>query len=534
MVNNLLNTAPDGILVVDAEGRILLANSAVQRLFGYSVSSLIGQPVEILMPEALREAHRAHRRQYSEIPRLRVMSDQADLFGQRLDGSIFPIDISLTPLTAGRDLHVIVIIHNASERRLAESAMRERDKLAEELSHTRKLEAIGRLAGGIAHDFNNLLTVIKGNAELLEASVSEQSDPRRMLADIQRAALRGSELTRQLLAFGRRQKLRPSVVDVNVVLSSIESILQRVIGEDVRIQVRPGSDLPKVRVDSGQIEQVMLNLAVNARDAMPTGGELSVETSVLVLTEPLRLREMPVVIAPNSYVRLVVRDGGSGMDQDTRDRAFEPFFTTKECGKGTGLGLSTVYGIIKQSSGYVWIESEIGKGTTVNILLPAVRLTAREGQLGGDVSSASAAGSVLLVEDDPSVRDLLKSVLVGAGYDVMLAADGREALKVVSEAGDRVDVIVTDVLMPHMNGPAMVRAAVEQHPHIKVLYVSGHPRDFLSAVDGSGEPHAFLSKPFENKALLERVAALIDTTPSYAGFVAPQGPPDVLTGGAAA
>jgi PAS domain S-box-containing protein len=370
---NLFDASPDAILLVGADGRIRLANPAVESLFGYPRQDLLGQPVEVLMPEGFRSRHIDHRLGYMDSPRTRPMSDQSELYGQTADGTVMPVDISLAPVGSGGDLHVIVIIRSAVERHVAASAAREREWLTEELAHTRKLEAIGRLAGGIAHDFNNLLTIINGNTDMLLAGGATRDDQQRMLDDIRRAGMRGASLTRQLLAFGRRQRLQPSIVDLNALLASVETMLARLIGPDIELRINRCADLSRIAVDEGQIENVLLNLASNARDAMPAGGTLSIDVRNLELLHPWKPSTLPVEVPPDSYVHLIVRDTGHGMSQATLERAFEPFFTTKERGQGTGLGLSGVYGIIKQSGGYVWLESKLGSGTAVNVVLPAAR-----------------------------------------------------------------------------------------------------------------------------------------------------------------
>jgi PAS domain S-box-containing protein len=363
----------DAILLVNADGQIEQINEATEEVFGYSREELTGQPVELLLPESFRRAHMHHRQAYVDAPRTRRMSTSNQLYALRRDGTVLPVDVSLTPVGGGPQFGVIVIARNAAGRRAAEAALRERDQLADELAHTRKLEALGRLAGGVAHDFNNLLTVIRGNADLLRAT--EAGDDRRceMLDEIRRAAERGATLTHQLLTLGRRQVLHTRIVDLNSTLTAAEGLLQRLIGETIVLIVVPHDGLARVVVDEGQIESVLLNLASNARDAMPAGGTLRIELGNLTLPNALSVPSLPEPVPPGSYVLLTVRDTGHGMTLPTLEHVFEPFFTTKPPGRGTGLGLASVYGIIKQSGGYIWMESTPGRGTTVNIVLPVAR-----------------------------------------------------------------------------------------------------------------------------------------------------------------
>jgi PAS domain S-box-containing protein len=369
---HVIEASNDAILLVNAVGQIRQVNEATEELFGYSREELTGQPVEVLMPESFRRTHMQHRQAYVLAPRTRPMSQSNELYALRRDGTVLHLDISLTPVGSDPQLGVLVIARNAAGRRAAEAALRERDQLADELAHTRKLEVLGRLAGGVAHDFNNLLTVIRGNAHLLRATEAGE-DRCQMLDEIRRAAERGATLTQQLLAFGRRQALHTRIVDLNRTLTATEGLLQRLIGETIVLTVVPHEGLEPVAVDEGQIESVLLNLASNARDAMPVSGTLRIALGNLVLPNPLSVPSLPEPVPPGSYVLLTVRDTGHGMTLPTLEHVFEPFFTTKPPGRGTGLGLASVYGIIKQSGGYIWMESTPGRGTTVKIVLPVAR-----------------------------------------------------------------------------------------------------------------------------------------------------------------
>jgi hypothetical protein len=511
----LFNAAPDAMVVVDAAGRILLANAELGRRFGYNLDAIKGETVEILVPAALRAEHARHRDWFGGHPHARRMGEMMELSALRADGSPVPVDVSLTPIGGGPNLRVLAVIRDASERRLFQQVVTERRELAEQFDRTLRLETVGRLAGGIAHDFNNLLMVIGGYTDAL-MRVSRSESHRRLLEGIRAAADRAAELTRHLLAFGRRQVLQPSVVDVAGAVASVQGMLTRVIGEDIQIVTTYGRSLKRVRVDPTQIERVLLNLALNARDAMPNGGILTFDVNNLEVIEPLPLpSSLEAIVPPGEYVKLAVRDNGVGMEPEIAARAFEPFFTTKALGKGTGLGLSTVYGIVKQSSGFVWIESMPGSGTAVHVLLPATLDTENTGEpIPPDHATPRGAGTVLLVEDEPEVRTMLVESLVDAGYDVVDRANGRDAIDAFREAVGRIDLIVTDVVMPHSNGPALVRAARQLQPDVKALYMSGYADDQMVAEIEGDEHSAYLQKPFGLDALLRKIADMLASPPA--------------------
>jgi signal transduction histidine kinase/ActR/RegA family two-component response regulator len=405
------------------------------------------------------------------------------------------------PAVAG----IVVNSRDVTERRTAEEALRASQQ---QLLQAQKMDAVGRLAGGVAHDFNNLLTAIRGNAELLLFDIP-QGDPRRDdVEEIRKAADRAAALTRQLLAFSRRQVLQPRVLDLNGVVQDMERMLRRLIGEDVELVTRLAPGLAQVRADPGQVEQVVMNLAVNARDAMPAGGQLIVETSDVEPDDEFR-RTFPYVV-PGRYVMLCVSDTGQGMDPDTRERAFEPFFTTKPAGRGTGLGLSTVYGIVKQSGGYVWIESELGQGTRIRIYLPPVAAPAPAAGPGAAASlPGRGEGTVLLAEDEVTVRRLAVRVLRRGGFHVLEACDGEEALAVAREYTGPLHLLVTDMVMPRLGGRGLAARLREARPGVPVVYVSGYAEEAVQR-DGVLDPGArFLPKPFTAEQLLETVHAAL-------------------------
>ncbi|MHB1012918.1 MAG: ATP-binding protein [Desulfobacteria bacterium] len=384
----------------------------------------------------------------------------------------------------------------------------ERRKLEEQLRQSQKMEAVGQLAGGIAHDFNNLLTVINGYAELLQNRIDEKSPLRGNVDEIRHAGDRAASLTRQLLAFSRRQVLQPKVLDLNGVISGLGTMLRRLIGEDIELRTLLRPELGAVLADPGQIEQVLLNLAVNARDAMSAGGTLILETDNVVIDETFA-KEHPAVV-PGPYVLLAVSDAGTGIPREIRERIFEPFFSTKEKGKGTGLGLSMVYGIVKQSNGYISVYSEVGKGTTFKIYLPRV-----EGEVQV-LSSASPAASlqsdetVLVVEDESSVQGVIERVLSGNGYRVLLAGEGSEALRVSGEHEGPIDLLITDVVMPGMGGREVASRLKTTRPGLRVLFISGYTENAISHHGVLDAGLAFLQKPFMSDALLRKVREVLD------------------------
>jgi PAS domain S-box-containing protein len=382
----------------------------------------------------------------------------------------------------------------------------ERKRLERQLLGSQRMEAVGRLAGGIAHDFNNLITAILGYASLVHASLPDTDPVRDDVDEITRAANRAASLTQQLLAFARKQVIQPKVVDLNELVDNLEKMLKRLIGEDIRLETTTADDLWKAKIDPGQFEQVLVNLAVNARDAMPEGGQLIIETSNARL-QASTVQKADVV--PGDYVAIAVTDTGTGMDEQTMQRIFEPFFTTKEVGKGTGLGLATCFGIVKQAGGYIFVYSEVGRGTTFNIFVP--RAVEDGGLLGGAQEKGPGGETILLVEDDTAVRDFAAKALEAYGYRVLTARYGDEAIAIARDFLDPIDLMLTDVYMPHMGGGQAARAVRELRPAIKVLYMSAYP-DNVTLEAELGSHIALLSKPFSPEELEQKVRELLDET----------------------
>jgi PAS domain S-box-containing protein len=380
--------------------------------------------------------------------------------------------------------------------------------LEEQFRQSQKMEAVGQLAGGIAHDFNNLLTAILGNTQLLLRELPPGDSKRGDVEEIRKASERAASLTRQLLAYSRRQMLQPEILDLNVVVAEMDKMLRRLIGEHIALVAVPASDLGRVRADPNQIEQVIVNLAVNARDAMPDGGKLTIETSNVDIDETFAQAHLGSV--PGSYAMLAVTDTGAGMDASVRAHLFEPFFTTKEVGKGTGLGLATVYGIVKQSGGYISVYSEPGRGSSFKIYLPriATPVDAAPGpQKGGP---ARGSETLLVVEDEPAVLALSRRALEAQGYVVLAASDAAAALRVVERHGGTIHLLLTDVVMPGLSGRELADRLTVQRPGIRVLYMSGYPGDAVVQHGTLPSGSAFLQKPFSPDGLARKVRDVLD------------------------
>jgi signal transduction histidine kinase len=382
-------------------------------------------------------------------------------------------------------------------------------RLEEQFRQAQKMEAVGRLAGGVAHDFNNLLTAIICLSEMLLVKNHPEERARELITEIHKAGERGARLTRQLLAFSRKQVLQPTVLNLNEVVAAMHKMLATLIGEDIDLRVALDPTLGLVKADVGQLEQVIINLAVNARDAMPQGGSIEIRTANDVLDETY-VQEHPDV-QPGPYIRMSVSDTGHGIDKVTLDRLFEPFFTTKEVGKGTGLGLATVYGSVKQSGGHVAVRSEVGKGTTFDVFLPCLPPEIAEGDPARQPSvSAGGTETILLVEDDPSVRSLTRSMLMEVGYSVLEAGEGDSAITLSRSHKGTIHLLMTDVVMPGMNGRDLANHIAKERPGLKVLYISGYTNDAVIARGVVGGETHFLQKPFRFHELTSKVRAVLD------------------------
>jgi len=618
----LLETAAQAILAVDEGGRIMLVNAKAEEMFGYGREELLGQSVEMLLPDAFRQAHERHRAEYFSHPRSRPMGIGMDLAGRRKDGSSFPAEVSLSHVQEKSGPLAIAFITDITRRKQAEEELRraketlegvvqasplaiwaadlegrvtlwnaaaerifgwkagevlgrplpiipadrpgdlpalldrtrrgaggagaehtsvkkdgsrievsvwtslltaadgagrgvlavvadatERRQLESQLRQSQKMEAIGRLAGGVAHDFNNLLTVITGYSDLVLASLKPDDSLRKDVQEIRKAGERASRLTNQLLAFSRRQVIQPRTLDLNGVIRDMHQMLRRTIGEICELHLILDSDPAWVRADAGQVEQVVVNLVLNARDAMPRGGRISIETARVELGDQYARTHLGV--QPGPYVMLAVSDQGAGMDEQTRSRLFEPFFTTKE--KGTGLGLSTVYGIVKQNGGEIWVYSEPGFGSTFKIYLPRVSATGDRDDPDQTIETATApTETILLVEDEPGVRKLVREMLARRGYTVLAPENSADALAIGKKHRGPIHLLLTDVVMPNLGGRELARRLGQSRPAMKVLYMSGYT-DAAVVHNGVIEPGAaFLQKPFTAELLERKIREVLD------------------------
>ena len=629
--SEFLETLPDAILAVDREGVILQVNSQVERLFGYSRGQLMGKRVEMLVPERFRGQHTGHREDFAVHPKTRRMGAGLELYGRRRNGSEFPVEISLSPVSIDGGMVVLSAIRDVTDRKRIELELRRaheelaqrtaeqigeyRARLAsiidssedailaksldgtitawnrgaeriygytpeevigknitmlvpsdrpdeipeilrkvargesiehyesirvtkdgrrlnvsisvsplrdvhgeivgasaiarditdqrraeDQLRQSQKMEAIGRLAGGVAHDFNNVLGLINACAEFLRDRIEPASEPSVYVENIKKATDRGAALTRQLLAFSRRQVVKPVILDLNDRLKDTSKLLRPLMGDDVEIQIVPRSVSAIVEADPGQLDQIIMNLAVNARDAMPKGGRFILETDVVDFDQHFADQHQP--LKPGRYVMLAVSDSGSGMDKETLSRIFEPFFTTKESGKGTGLGLSTVYGIAQQSGGHIWVYSEPGRGTTFKVYLPSAahKLTSSSATETETVVPKRAA-RILLVEDDEIMRGLTRKLLQEQGYTIVEANNGKSALEWAEANPGQIDLLLTDVVMPAVSGPELAERLARSHSGLKVVYMSGYTGELMEASERL-KHGILLEKPFTRNALL--------------------------------
>jgi two-component system cell cycle sensor histidine kinase/response regulator CckA len=484
--------AADMIAVVDMNGQRLYNSPSYQKLLGYSQQEL-GQT------SAFDQIHADDRRTVMDAAneaRRTGMGRTVEYRIRHKDGRWLTLE-STASVVRNRDGQVEKLV-------IVNRDITERKQLEEQLYRSQKLEAIGRLSGGVAHDFNNLLGLIIGYSEALQGRIPPDDAYREAVDEIQNAGKRAAALTQQLLAFSRKQVLEPRILNVNTIIADIEKMLRRLVGEDIKMELLLSPDTQTVKADRSQIEQVILNLVVNARDAMPNGGKLTIETGNWILDRSTVLRH-PYVI-PGPYAMLKVTDTGCGMDAELQSHIFEPFFTTKEKGKGTGLGLATAYGVIKQSGGYIWVDSEVGKGTTFRIYLPQVtEIIEAPAETKPVENVVTERGTILVVEDEASLRKLTKKTLTEAGHKVFEAADPVEALEVSRQTKEHIDLLLTDVIMPGMSGKKLADTMLLERPGIGVLYMSGYTDGEIATHGVVEQGTAILRKPFMRDELTRRV-----------------------------
>jgi PAS domain S-box-containing protein len=493
----ILESIEDGYYEVDLAGKILFYNNAWCRISGYSRDEILGTNIrKYLDREAAVDIIETSKEVYSKGISIKSLECRS----KKKDGSKIDLEFSISPIKdrEGNPIGFRGIIRDVTERK----------RLETQLILSQRLDAVGRFAGGVAHDFNNLMTIVIGNAELMLMGLAKNDPLRKDVKEIRKAGDRAASLTRQILAFSRKQALSPRVLDLNTVLTEMNKMLKRIIGEDVEIRTIYAQGLGRVKVDPGQIEQVVINLAINAKDAMPDGGELSIETANMDLDGSYAHKRF--MVKSGSYVMLTVSDTGVGMTREVQEHVFEPFFTTKEKGKGTGLGLSTVYGIIKQSNGYIWVYSEPNQGSSFKIYLPRVAEEADAVEKdSGEIKIQRGSETILLVEDNDMLRDFAVKVLRKSGYTVLEAGNGKEALDTSARHQGPIQLLVTDVVMPGMNGRELARRLNSLRPEMKVMYISGYTDNAIVHHGMLEEGVFFLQKPFTPNLLLSKVREVL-------------------------
>jgi two-component system cell cycle sensor histidine kinase/response regulator CckA len=496
--SKMIHSSPDAITLRSLpERRYIEVSDGFTRLTGYTAEEVIGKtPAEV----GIWSDDSPHTEILENLQREGEVREVE--FGFRTkSGEHRYATVSAVRLTLGKDAYMLSTSRDITERRALEK----------QVLQSQKMEAIGRLAGGVAHDFNNLLGVVLGQTELLQAEFQNNSSVHRRAEAIEQAGRRAAELTKQLLAFSRQQFTEPRVVDANAIIEDLEKLLKRLIGEDVELTIHLGPNAGNIKVDPSQLEQILMNLAVNARDAMPGGGKLIVETACVELDETYSRQHLGA--KAGDFLMLVVSDTGTGMDPQTLARVFEPFFTTKMEGRGTGLGLSTVYGIVKQNNGYIMTYSEVGHGTTFRIYFPRVRETPELRNKKSHVGGEAARGSetILIVEDEGALRELARELLEANGYKVIQAEHGEKAIRLVEHSQTHIDLLLTDVVMPGVGGKQLAKRLLELRPGLHVLYMSGYTDDVINNRGVSPENTLLLPKPFTRAVLLRKVREALNT-----------------------
>ena len=483
----IIASAQDAILAVDGSGAITLFNPAAERMFGCAADDALGRAATVFLPEMPSSDNGQN------------ASATIVEWGLRSDGERFPVEVSQSGADGYGEGSRTLIIRDVTDRRRLEAQLRQ----------AQRMEAVGRLAGGVAHDFNNLLTVISGYTEMLLDDLPTGDRLRDPVLMMRQAGEQAAALTSQLLAFSRRQVVEPQVIELNSVVSNLTKMLRRLIGEDIELSVALAADLDRVRIDPRQVEQILMNLSVNARDAMPHGGRVTVETANATVDE--HFAQFTPGLTPGRYVLLAVTDAGLGMDENTRSKIFEPFFTTKDPGKGTGLGLAMVYSIIQQAKGHIEVYSELGHGTVFKLYLPSVDGVDQPKEATDDqAASLQGTETILLVEDAEGVRALLQDVLTMYGHQVLVARDGEEGIRLAENHTGPIDLIITDIVMPRMGGRELVERVVTARPTIRALYLSGYTDEAVMRHGVLEAGAAFLQKPFTARQLMTKVRQILD------------------------
>jgi PAS domain S-box-containing protein len=506
----LLEAAPDAMVVVNQGGEIVLLNVQAEKQFGYRRDELLGQKVTNIIPAGFAERLVADGLRSAAEALAQQIGTGIELIARRKDGSEFPIELMLSPLESAEGILVTAAIRDISVRKEAEKHLAHTE---DKLRQAQKMEAIGQMTGGVAHDFNNLLTVILGNVEMAKETAGLDAEVTSLLEGAQRAAQRGGELTGRLLAFSRRQTLLPQRVDINRLVAEVVKLLQRTLGETISISIVRESKPVFAIVDPGQLENALLNLGLNARDAMPNGGSLTIATGHIALDGDSVRTEHDV--APGTYVTIMVSDNGTGMTEDVKKRAIEPFFTTKDVGKGSGLGLSMVYGFAKQSGGHFTIYSEVDRGTTVRLYLP-VPAADPTTMASSKVRGPEVIGrlrNVLVVEDNDAVRATVVAMLNKLGFAVVHAPDGHAALKELSRE-PQFDLMITDIIMPKgMSGVQLTNSIRKKWPRLPLIFISGYAEDTEAVAEVVRAGGTFLGKPFTREQLSDAIQVAVSAQP---------------------
>jgi PAS domain S-box-containing protein len=499
---DLVENANDIIFTCDMHGNITSLNRAGERVTGYTADEALKMNIaQAVSPDDIAKVrHMLSRKRVADVATvydLELITKSQGRAAVEISSRVIMKD--------GEAVGVQGIARDITDRKRMEDDLRVSQA---QLQQSQRLEAVGQLAGGVAHDFNNLLTAIIGYSDFALRKMRANNPIRRDIEEIKKAANRAATLTRQLLAFSRKQILKPEVLDLDLVVGDMHKMLERLIGEDIDLVTTLGRDIDPVKADRGQLEQIIMNLVVNARDAMPFGGSVTIETADVVFDEAYTSEHVPV--KPGKYAMLAVSDTGLGMDANTQLHIFEPFFTTKELGKGTGLGLSTVYGIVKQSGGFIWVYSELNVGTTFKIYLPSLtELHFDQELISIDTAESSETGTVLLVEDDPLVRNVALRALESAGYKVLESGNGHGALAMAHSCEDEIDLLITDVVMPLMGGRELAQELSALHPKTSILFMSGYTDDAVVRHGIMDKDIEYLQKPFTPESLVRRVGEVL-------------------------